>query len=69
MRLGCMPIRAPHAALNQEKYLNAPSIQPIISSFQGLFKVMKRHLLPTFSKQLNVFVFVIGMLYFSCFYF
>ncbi len=39
MYLGFMSIRAPPAALKQKNYHNFPNMQPIISYFQGLFKL------------------------------
>ncbi len=53
--LRCMLFRAPHAALKQKNYHNFQNIQPIIVYFLGLLKFIKRHLLTTFSKQLNMF--------------
>ncbi len=38
-----------------KNYNNSQNIPPVITTFQGLFKYMKRHVLTIFSKQLNVF--------------
>ncbi len=47
--------RAPPVALKQKSKHNFKNMLPIVTSFQGLFKFMKRHILVIFSKQLNVF--------------
>ncbi len=55
MCIGFMNFRAPSAALKQKNYHNSPHMQPIITLFQALLKIMKRHLLTMVSKKLNVF--------------
>ncbi len=53
--LSFVSFRAPSVALNQKSYHNSPNMSRIITSFQVLFKFMKRHLLTMFSKWLNLF--------------
>ncbi len=62
MALGCMHFRAPHAELKQKAYHNSPNMQPIMISFQVTVWIF-------FQINLTCFVFVIGVLHFSCFVF
>ncbi len=48
MCLGFLSFRAPPAALKQKNYHNSSHMQPIITLFHGLLKVMKRHVLAIF---------------------
>ncbi len=45
MCLCLMSFRAPPAALKQKNYHNSPNMLPIITLFQVLLQIMKRHLL------------------------
>ncbi len=62
-----MYFRAPDAALKEINCYNSRNRQQIITFFQGVFKFMKRHLLDIYSKQLNMFAFVEGMIHFNRF--